>query len=93
MTLTLTPDQQQGKAQLISFLANPLQPVMVIEGYSGTGKSTLVDAFLKELPSILKTVKLINPGFKDFEEVFIPATTNKAAEALSSISGRAVRTI
>lgn len=93
MSLTLTPDQQQGKAQLISFLANPLQPVMVIEGYSGTGKSTLVDAFLKELPVIIKTVKLINPGFKDFEEVFITATTNKAAEALSSISGRAVRTI
>lgn len=92
-TLTLTPDQQQGKAQLISFLANPLQPVMVIEGYSGTGKSTLVDAFLKELPVIIKTVKLINPDFKDFQEVFITATTNKAAEALSSISGRAVRTI
>ncbi|GEK52392.1 ATP-dependent DNA helicase [Vreelandella venusta] len=93
MPITLTPDQQAGKARLISFLSNPNEPVMVIEGYSGTGKSTLVNTFLDELPLIIKTVKLINPGFKDFQEVLITATTNKAAEALSNILKQPVRTI
>lgn len=93
MTITLTPDQEKGKLQLISFLANPTQPVMVIEGYSGTGKSTLVNTFLDELPLITKTVKLIHPTFKDFDEVIITATTNKAAEALSGILNQPVKTI
>lgn len=93
MALALTPDQQQGKHQLVSFLANPAQPVMVIEGYSGTGKSTMLQDFLSDLDNIQKTIKLINPKHDKDYEVVVSATNNKAADALSSIIKRPVRTI
>lgn len=93
MALTLTPDQEAGKRKLIEFMANPVKPVMVIEGYSGTGKSTLLNAFLEEYDNITKMVKLLNPSYEPPGEVILTATTNKAAEALSYITGQTVKTI
>lgn len=90
--IQLSPGQQQAFNMFAGFIVDPTSPVFVIEGYSGTGKSTLVGYLLEKLPSILKTAKLINPSLTD-REVILTATTNKAAEALAYISGKDVSTI
>lgn len=90
--ITLTSGQQSAMEEFTSFLADPMEQVFVLEGYSGTGKSTLVKFIIDRLPNLIKTVKLINPIFPDYQ-VTLTATTNKAAESLSSITGLGVTTI
>lgn len=91
-TIILTADQQAALEQFNAFVSDPAAQVFVIEGYSGTGKSTLVKYLLDQLPSYIKTLKLIMPSFKELE-IRLTATTNKAAEALSLLSGMDVCTI
>ena len=90
-TITLTPDQQNALESFTGFLAND-EPVFVLEGYSGTGKSTLVNKIINDLPSTIKAIKLINPKAADLQ-VCLTATTNKAAENLSNITGSSATTI
>jgi ABC-type glutathione transport system ATPase component len=91
-TITLTTDQQNALDTFISFLLDPIERVFVLSGYSGTGKSTLVKHILDYLPKYQKTLRLINPKATDYD-VQLTATTNKAAEALQSITQYPVSTI
>ena len=59
-TITLTPDQQNALEQFTRFLTDPSEQVFVLEGYSGTGKTTLVKTLLDRLPNLMKTARLIN---------------------------------
>ena len=90
--LVLTTDQQKAKDAFVNFLLDPHERVFVLKGYSGTGKSTLTGHLIEGTPAIFKSMKLIDPGFKDFD-IQLTATTNKAAENLAFISGMDVPTI
>ena len=90
--ITLTEDQQNAMNLFTQFLADPVETVFVLSGYSGTGKTTLVKTLLDRLPSLIKTVKLICPTFKHYD-VELTATTNKAAENFGQITGYPVSTI
>lgn len=90
--ITLTPDQQNALEAFYSFITNPVETVFVLSGYSGCGKSTLVRTLLDRLPNFIKTSKLINPNQKQYE-IALTATTNKAAENLTSITGSTAQTI
>ena len=92
MTITLTTDQQNALNAFQQFLCDPVETVFVLSGYSGTGKTTLIKHLLEELPSYVKTAKLLLPTMKEYY-VELTATTNKAAEAMSLITGRDVATI
>ena len=80
--LVLSPDQQEAEDDFIGFIGSPTEQVFVLEGYAGTGKTTLVDRILTDLPATLATVKLITQNHDEWE-VILTATTNKACEALS----------
>lgn len=88
----LTVDQQAALDAFQLFLVDPVETVFVLQGYSGCGKSTLIRILLDRLPALQKTVKLINPSGRLLEPM-LTATTNKAAENLSQITGHEVRTI
>lgn len=90
--ITLTSDQQNALEQFTQFLSDPSEQVFVLEGYSGTGKTTLVKILLDQLPALMKTVRLINPQVKRYD-VELTATTNKAAENFGMITGHSVSTI
>lgn len=90
--LTLTNGQQTAMDSFTEFLADPNEQVFVLQGYSGTGKSTLVKFIIEQMPNLLRTVKLLCPSYPEYEMV-LTATTNKAAEALSSITNIPVSTI
>jgi len=90
--ITLTEGQQAAANAFMGFLANDEQPVFVLKGYSGTGKSTLVEYLLSNLPKMMQTIRLINPKATNYM-VELTATTNKAAENFERITGRTVATI
>lgn len=89
---TLTPDQQTALDAFQAFLVDPVETVFVLSGYSGCGKSTLVRTILDRLPGFQKIVHLVDPTAQILEPV-LTATTNKAAENLSQITGQDARTI
>lgn len=89
---TLTEDQPAAHKSAIQFLMHPDQTVMVIKGFSGVGKTTLVSHIIIEIPATLKLAKLITNDEHEWEVIFT-ATTNKAAEAFHQITGEDVRTI
>ena len=91
-TITLTEDQQNALDAFHNFLLDPIETVFVLRGYSGCGKSTLVRTIIDEVPSFIRTAKLINPKQKDWQTE-LTATTNKAAENLSQITGHPAWTI
>lgn len=66
---------------------------MVLEGYAGTGKSTLVERVIADLDKILKSMYLIDPTSTVKWDIQLTATTNKAAEALALITNCTVKTI
>lgn len=86
-----TEGQQKAVQDFIGFMASD-DPVFVIQGYSGTGKSTLIEHLIKEMPSIQKTIKLIKPSAPTYE-LELTATTNKAADNFHQITGQEVNTI
>jgi len=91
--LTLTKGQQAGYEAFVQYIMNVLETVFVIEGYSGTGKTTLVQTILDRLPKILSAAKAVGSSDGPKWELLLTATTNKAAEAFSQITGAEVRTI
>lgn len=90
--IPLNDQQTQALDEIENFVLNPNQQVHVLEGYSGTGKSTLIQHFLDRLPAILKTMNLVDPKFIPFD-VLLTATTHKAAENLFVITGVGAATI
>lgn len=90
--ISLTTQQQNALNAFFSFMGDPDEQVFVLRGYSGTGKSTLVKTILEQMSSRVKIIQLLNPKFRE-KEIVLTATTNKAAENLSFLSGQGVSTI
>lgn len=88
----LTAGQDAAYKIFTDFVIDPAQNVLVLTGYAGTGKSTLIKHILDTLPATMKTLKLITQKDQTME-VQLTATTNKAAEALFNITGDEVKTI
>ncbi|NJK40682.1 MAG: AAA family ATPase [Acaryochloridaceae cyanobacterium SU_2_1] len=72
-SLTLTHDQQLALEQLHQFLDSP-ERLFVLEGYAGTGKTTLLQAFVSEL---------YERG--DRRAIVFSAFTNKATKILTQM--------
>ena len=84
--LVFSNDQQAAYEQLVKFIIDPRQEVMVLTGSAGTGKSTLVDRVITDLPATLKTAQLLWQNQAVDWEVQLTATTNKACEALAALT-------
>jgi hypothetical protein len=82
----LTPSQERGYDTFLPFYLDPNQTVMVLKGYSGTGKTTLVKYLIEQLPMMDEMAKLVAPGYIP-PEIVLTATTNQAAEAFSLAVG------
>ena len=90
--ITLTTDQLNALRAFHRFLLDPTETVFVLSGYSGCGKSTLVSTMVDKIPGYLKSASLLNAEQCEYE-VELTATTNKAAENLSQITGQDAGTI
>lgn len=91
-TIVLNDDQTNALDKFVQFLCDPNSHVFVLKGYSGTGKSTLIKTLLDRLDSYVKATKALWPDYPDYR-LQLTATTNKAADTFSKITGHEVRTI
>lgn len=82
---SLTPSQEEAKAEIIAFLLNPDQKYFVLKGVAGTGKSFLISHVEKDFVEVTKL--LLSTGtYKPLEWQYT-ATTHKAAHALRMATG------
>lgn len=81
----LSNDQANAKQAITAWLTTD-KPVMVLSGYAGTGKSTLMKDIMEDWETIEDTHKQNNPEYKRHDLVFT-ATTNKAVSALRHVTG------
>ena len=84
--ITYTQGQLKGWELFAKFYLAPLENVMLLKGYSGTGKSTLVKLLLERLPKLDEMRRLVDPDWKGLT-VMVTATTNQAALSLSQATG------
>lgn len=93
MSLQLTTDQEQAVNEFRQFLLSKDEDGWILEGFAGTGKTTLVKYLLDQIDTMYAARKLIDPDFGDGWTVRLTATTHKAAEALSDSLNIKVHTI
>lgn len=85
-TYNWTACQLAASQAFTSLYVSPAQQVLVVDGFGGTGKTTVLQHFLSEIPKLRKTRQLITGDCPDYE-ILITATTNKAAEQLRDTLG------
>ena len=78
--MTLNPDQTAALADFRQFLARPEQPVFLLRGYAGTGKTYLLQALLAELAAQRRRAVLLAP-------------TGRAARVMTRQTGREAATV
>ena len=78
--ITLSPQQQQILDSLMAFVRQDEKRVFILKGYAGTGKTTLMRFFIKELKKLELAFRLLAP-------------TGRAAKVLSNICGIEASTI
>lgn len=79
-SLKLTNEQLLLGQSLVDFYSNPEKQLLVIDGYAGTGKTTLISAFVKYVVAMDKPVALL-------------ASTGRAAKVLSDKAAFPVETV
>lgn len=102
-TITLTDSQQAALEAMLAFYNDPAPPNLnfVLAGFAGTGKTTLIRAFISELEKINQALSLITTAptshrdkpRADTLRLYLTATTHKAAEALEHATGREAGTL
>lgn len=79
---TLNQDQTTAANEFFQFLGDPNCSEFVIQGSAGTGKTTLISHLLNQLPKQERLLKSIgNDGF-GFHDLYVTATTRKAAQVI-----------
>lgn len=77
----LTEGQKSGYTLFAKFFMDPMENVMLLKGWSGTGKSTLIQYILEKVPKLNDMIRLVDQSHRPMD-ILLTATTNQAAEAL-----------
>ena len=78
--ITFTPSQQDAFDKIIAFVEDPKSRVFILNGYAGTGKTTITKQVIKRLDKLKKSYNLC-------------ASTGRAAKILSDLSGSMASTV
>ena len=89
--VVLEPQQQKAYEQVTDFLLDDKQQEFILQGYAGTGKSTLVKYILANFPQIQKLKAMVCND--EPMETLLTATTHKAAGVLGAMTGQYTMTI
>ncbi|MFB6349665.1 ATP-dependent RecD-like DNA helicase [Moraxella sp. ZJ142] len=87
--LQLTHDQQQAKDGILQLITNPLPDnpidrIIVVQGYAGTGKSTLLTQVLLDYYKLVSTYDLLGANYEPVQ-ITVSAMTHKATEVLRTL--------
>ena len=91
-TLILSSDQDNAFKRITNFILDPAQYHLILRGFAGTGKSTLLRHVFDSLPKINKLADVTGDNDTGID-MLLTATTNKAAGALMQTTGRGANTI
>lgn len=89
--LRLTDEQDKAKDFILDFLFND-KPFTVLQGFAGTGKTTIINRVIDEYLKLAKLQKLIQPEFTTYRFCFT-AMTNKAKNVLQQTTPMTVKTL
>lgn len=87
MAFTLNDCQEKAIRTLTEFIIDPNEKELVLEGYAGTGKTTLVSHFYDNYHNYVKSYELLGGKFPEFKTIAFTATTRKAARVMSEALG------
>lgn len=88
--MQLTPCQQNAADVFVDFLYND-EKYLVIEGFSGVGKTALLDHLIELVDQHKQLASLVN--MKELDDIFLTASTNQAARVLTKRTKMDTRTI
>lgn len=80
--IKLTEEQLTSLNELISFSFNTNEKVFILNGFSGTGKTTLLQYFIPELLKRSRALGKLSKTSKGLPNIYFTASTNKAADVL-----------
>lgn len=94
MSLVLTPDQEDAADMFLQFMLDENQSKMIIRGHAGCGKSTLTRHILKVVGQQMRLLNILvgKNGEQDLN-IYVTATTNKAARVIADMVGCQPKTI
>lgn len=82
--MQLTPKQLEATDAIMEFFLND-EPYMVLSGYAGVGKSTVINHVTTEyVKSTSQVVKMVSKAFHNYS-ILVTATTNKAVDVLQNM--------
>jgi exodeoxyribonuclease-5 len=90
--VVFSDDQHSAIGAFISFLIDPLEKEMLLTGFGGTGKSTIIREFIKIARQQCPTLKILC-NIDDKTNIQLTSTTNKAAKVLADATGEEATTI
>jgi len=90
--ITLTENQEDGLAAMLSFLVDTEKQILVLKGDSGAGKTTLINEFIIRLPEYIKYMRSAVPELT-VPHLHLTATTHKAAQVIQDKTGVEANTI
>jgi hypothetical protein len=91
--MILSNCQQQAADAFLDFMLDPTLKEMVISGFAGTGKSTLLQHLLKSVHAQMQLMSLVNGVKESHLEIHVTATTNQAAKVIAEMCNTQPRTI
>ena len=83
--MQLTEQQQEAIYALNSFIANPNEKYFILEGYAGTGKTTILKEFVAHFDKTIALLRQLSPNTHFPYDVAMTATTNKAVDVLQQL--------
>lgn len=84
--ITYTDGQEKGSLLFGQFYMKLDEHVMLLKGFSGTGKSTLVQRLIQEVHKYDQMLEMLSEDYRPYT-VVLTATTNQAAESLAASIG------
>lgn len=90
--ITFSDDQHSAIGAFLSFLTDPNEKEMLLTGFGGTGKSTIIREFIKIARQQCPTLKILCNEDKK-TNIQLTSTTNKAAKVLADATGEEATTI
>ena len=91
--MNLSEQQEEGLEKFKNLIKYPEQKELIIEGYSGCGKTYLLKAMLEWLSKFNKIFKIMSDNPSVVSNVILSATTHKAAAVMSKSTGQVAGTI
>lgn len=89
--MKFTKDQLAALDAMDRIALDPNEKVLIVTGSAGTGKSTLIKEFIKRYVNLYQNITNLVDGITP--ELILTATTNKASNNLSDITGHETSTI